>query len=117
MSTTLTSVTSRISRVAVIDDESLSRETTAMLAVQANLTPIEVGIFFKSIGDLVTVVHKSADAAIIDHRLQPGNLEIFFGAEAAAALYKSGTPAILTTQYLDQDFDATIREFREWLPV
>ena len=93
----------KIKSVAVVDDELLSRETTEMLVAQAGLTPIAMGKFFGSVEELVSTISAKADAAIIDHRLQPGNLGHFFGAEAVAALFRAGRPAILTTQWLDQD--------------
>lgn len=104
-------------RVAVIDDERLSRDSTMLMVSQAKLTPVALDPTFSRVDDLVDAVMNSADGAIIDHRLQLGALIPFFGAEVVAALVRRGKPAILTTQYFDQDFDVSIRQFRDAIPV
>ena len=110
-----------IRRVAVVDDEELSRDATAVVLEDAGYTPVVIDLAggqYRTVAALVQAVTELADAAVVDHRLQHGAAVPYFGAEAVAALcYTARRPAVLTTQYLDQDFDVSIREHRAHIPV
>src|SRR5258706_13066863 len=104
-------------RVAVIDDDPVQVEANATMVEQAHLRPIAIQGRFDNPTELVRVVRQSADAALCDHRLKPRGFANFYGAEAVARLYLERVPAVLVTQYSDQDFDVTIRRWRSAIPV
>jgi hypothetical protein len=104
-------------RVAIVDDDSHALKVTAVVVKQARFVPVPLNRSFDSVEDLVRTVQSEADAAIVDHRLTFSQLNPFTGAEVVAALYKKSWPAVLTTQYYDQEADVSIREFRAAVPV
>ena len=67
--------------------------------------------------EMVEDIVARSDAAVCDHRLRYGGFGDFSGADLAARLIIRKHPAILVTQYLDQEADVAIRKFRPHLPV
>jgi hypothetical protein len=68
------------------------------------------------VDELVDEITAKAQAAVCDNYLQPGGYA-FYGAEAVARLYDRRFPAILVTQFLEQDRDTSIRERRQKIPI
>ena len=105
-----------IKRVAIIDDV-----PDAALAIIHALEDIDVHAYLvescESIDDLVTGIVNNSDAAIFDHRLSYGGFANVTGAELASMAVCRGHPAILVTQYMDQEADVSIRKHRQHLPV
>jgi CheY-like chemotaxis protein len=66
--------------------------------------------------DLAKEIESQADVALCDHRLRPGGLADFDGAELAATLFERSIPAVLITQYY-MDSDVSIRRWRRKVPV
>ena len=59
---------------------------------------------------------RGAEAAVCDHRLRPQGFAKFDGAELVAFLISKSLPAILISQFVDQDYDVSIRHWRAKLP-
>jgi len=62
------------------------------------------------------LVKQRPAAVVCDHRLRDGGFD-YDGAALVAGLNRSGIPAVLVTQYLDQDMHTSIRRFRRHIPV
>lgn len=105
-----------INRVLVIDDKPDYRDALVECIADANLEAITQDKPIKTIRSLMVSLKKQADAAILDHRLKPGNYASFNGAEAVAYLNKHRVPAILVTSWTGDDID-NIRPFRRAIPV
>ncbi|NMT35299.1 hypothetical protein HGQ62_11695 [Stenotrophomonas maltophilia] len=104
-----------IKRVAVVDDV-----PDAALAIIHALEDAEIHGFLvdqcESSSALVDLIVSTSDAAIFDHRLSYGGFADVTGAELAAMTIDRGHPAILVTQYMDQEADVSIRKYRRILP-
>lgn len=105
-----------IKTVAVVDDSDDTAKTLIHALQDGNFEPYRQEAF-DSIGALVDAILKNSDAAVCDHRLRYGGFQDISGADLAAQLVRKEHPAILVTQYLDQDADIAIRSFRPHLPV
>ncbi len=114
MSTTVLS--SKIERIAVIDDSAEARKSMAESIEDANLQPIIQQDPLNSIEEIINILKSEADAAVFDHRLKPGNYAAFQGSEAVYALYEIHFPALLITAYSQEDID-NIRPHRRKIPV
>lgn len=105
-----------INNVAVIDDV-----PDAALAIIHALEDVDIKAFLveqcDSAEELVQNIIDTSDAAIFDHRLSYGGFANVTGAELAAMVIRKGHPAILVTQYMDQEADVSIRKHREDLPI
>jgi hypothetical protein len=64
----------------------------------------------------VSKIKANAQAAICDHRLSPQGFANFDGAELAARLIGDKIPAILISQFVNQDYDVSIRRWRAKVP-
>jgi hypothetical protein len=104
-------------RVAIVDDDSNALKVTAVVVQQAKFIPVPLNRSFESVAELVRTLLAEADAAIVDHRLTFSQLNPFTGAEVVADLFNKSWPAVLTTQYYDQEADVSIREYRASVPV
>lgn len=110
--------------VAIIDDDPKAAQVTRMTVEDANLESFiierdpRIHVVEKRQGiDMVADnIIKNADAAVCDHRLRPGGFAPFVGAELVAALIGRRFPAILISQFVDQDYDVSIRHWRAMLP-
>jgi hypothetical protein len=103
--------------VAIIDDERSQADVIQELVVDAGMKPIQLHQKFANVAELVKTVRGAAAAAICDHRLSPGGLAQFSGAEAVASLHSNKIPAVLLTQFEDVDGDVSIRRWRDRVPV
>ncbi len=111
----LSVINKSIQRVMVIDDQPDARDTMALKIEDADLEPIFPKHHFKSIDECLETV-RTADAAIFDHHLSPGNLANFDGAEVVAQLYQQRFPSLLVTKFAESDVD-NIRPLRKNIPV
>jgi len=110
--------------VAIIDDDSKAAQVTRMTVEDADLETFILGRdpriheVAKDAGIRIIsqTILDSADAVVCDHRLRPGGFAPFDGAELVAALIGKGVPAILISQFVDQDYDVSIRHWRVMLP-
>ena len=105
------------SRVAIVDDDPQNRETLAEAVTDADLEPFLVENPLRSLDELVRIVEREAQAAVLDHRLSPGNLADFTGAEGVAKLYERQIPALLVTGYSLQAELRSIVKYRSRIPV
>jgi hypothetical protein len=105
-----------IERVSIVDDDGAARQGYEYSIEDLELIPIqEVG----PLGQLETFLARTAgasDAAICDHHLRKRNYAQFNGAEAVAAWYRHGFPALLCTRYETAEIEE-IRRYRRWIPV
>ena len=108
-------VSASIKRVAVIDDKKEARDSLAEYIVDARLQPIVHENHFENLDAFLVRVRDTADAAVCDHHLSPGNYAKFKGAEAVAKLYRAHIPALLVTAYLNSNLE--IRPCRREIPL
>ena len=109
-----------IQRVAVIDDDMDQAEATSLEVEEAGFEPIVIRADppFQRLEELAAVLtQKQVHGAVCDHRLRPRGFSQFNGAPFAAMLYDSRIPSVLVTQYVDMDFDVSIRVCRRKIPV
>ncbi|HEY5758537.1 MAG TPA: hypothetical protein VIU34_22075, partial [Steroidobacter sp.] len=99
--------------VAIIDDDANQALVTSEIVSHAGFNPIVLEGPFKKVDKLVTAVRARAQAAVCDHRLRYGGFADFTGAEVTAKLISVGFPAILVTQFAEQDYDVSIRRWRD----
>lgn len=105
-----------VTRIAVVDDNPDERALKSRQLKRIGLDPRPIDGPYDKTEDLVDEILKVSQAAICDNRLQTGGYG-FYGAEAVASLYDRAFPAVLITQYYDQDSDFSIRERRRKIPV
>jgi CheY-like chemotaxis protein len=103
--------------VAIIDDDADQALVTSEIVSHAGFNPIIFSGPFKKVDKLVSAVTARAQAAVCDHRLRYGGFADFTGAEATAKLVSAGLPAILVTQFAEQDYDVSIRRWRDKVPI
>ena len=108
-------VSASITKVAVIDDKKEARKSLAEYVIDARLQPIIHDLPFESLDVFLARVRDTADAAVCDHHLSPGNYAKFKGAEAVATLYRAHIPALLVTAY--QNSGPEIRPCRREIPL
>jgi len=106
---------SSIHTILVIDDNASVRETLSFPIEAAERTPI---LRTEPLGSLEAFLAapRTADAAISDYHLSPGNFASFDGAQLVSSWYKQRFPAILCTQF-DKANVARFRVLRRWIPV
>ena len=104
-------------RVALVDDDPTAAATMRVLLEDAGYEPIGVEPPLVSIHDAITQIKGMAGAAICDHRLSPRGLASFNGAELVAQLYEGSFPAVLISQYLENDQNVSIRKYRSKIPI
>ena len=110
----------KINTVAFVDNDGANGLEMMLPHWEAGIAGFEtisVPRNLQSIPTIVDFIQKHAQAAICSHRLGTYKQPQFYGAELAAALYDSGIPTVLVTQYLDIDQHTSIRRWREKLPV
>lgn len=112
----LTIAARNINTVAIFDDKHQGRESMMEMVHDANLNPISQDGKLGKLDEFISALIGSADAAIFDQHLKPGNYADFNGAEAVSMLYSRGFPALLVTALADMDFNL-IRPFRKNIPV
>lgn len=110
--------------VAIIDDDPNAAQVTKMTVEDANLEPLiierdpSIQRVAKETGmkRIARKILQIAEAAVCDHRLRPGGFAPFDGAELVAFLISNSLPAVLISQFVDQDYDVSIRHWRAKLP-
>ena len=107
---------SKIKVVAVIDDGDDTAQTMINVLEDGDFTAYRQNPT-ATVEEMVEDIVARSDAAVCDHRLRYGGFGDFSGADLAARLIIRKHPAILVTQYLDQEADVAIRNFRPHLPV
>ena len=104
-----------ISRMQIIDDDALSRETWGDLVVDLELDYLEETGPIQNLTDFSKKVSENADAVLCDHHLKVGPYSSFNGAEVVNFLFQSGLPSILCTRFEERIEE--IRRFRKFIPV
>lgn len=105
-------------KIIIVDDDFDSRESLAIIAEDAGFdADVITGRYGNDKERLIDdILSMGAEGVISDHRLAPGHLASFFGADLLAALYDREIPTILITQFYDEDADSSIRLYRDKLP-
>lgn len=106
---------SPIKRILVVDDNASVRETYAFPIEAAER---EAVIRNEALGNLESFLASpmTADAAVSDYQLSPGNYANFDGATLVSRWYRRRFPAILCTQF-DKANVARFRVLRRWMPI
>lgn len=105
-----------IARVSIVDDDPEARQGYEYPIEDLDLTPVpELGPL-SNLEEFVAQTAARTDAAICDHHLRKRNYAPFNGAEAVAAWYKRGFPALLCTRYETAEIEE-IRRYMRWIPV
>ena len=102
------------SQIAIYDDQDDSRETTAEYVYDAGFTPIPIDSPIYDLEECIKHLYKF-DAALVDHRLSPGNFGEYEGAQVVSELYKKKKPALLITAWAEGDPEA-IQPYKRHLP-
>jgi hypothetical protein len=110
--------------IAIVDDDPKAAQVTKMTVEDADLDALLVDrdpslqeiTKEEGIERVAARIVGCAEAAVCDHRLRPGGFAPFDGAELVAHLIGMDFPAILISQFVDQDYDVSIRHWRAMLP-
>jgi hypothetical protein len=110
--------------VAIIDDDPNAAAVTQMAVEDAGLQTwlvqrdprIQKLTKERSMKLIAQNILQKAEAAVCDHRLRPQGFAKFDGAELVAFLISKSLPAVLISQFVDQDYDVSIRHWRAKLP-
>jgi hypothetical protein len=102
--------------VAIIDDNEQTAEAVCYTVEDAGFTPWIFPGKGGTVESAVTIIKNHAQAAICDHRLSPLGFANYDGAELAARLISEKIPAILISQFVNQDYDVSIRRWRAQVP-
>jgi hypothetical protein len=102
--------------VAIVDDNAQAAEAVRYAVEDAGFTPWMFTGKSRSVGWAVKKIKENAQAAICDHRLSTLGLANFDGAELAARLISGKIPAVLISQFVNQDYDVSIRRWRAKVP-
>lgn len=92
----------QISRVAIYDDRPDDREALAETLVDAGYEPVPLHQAYDSVEQCSNELARY-DAAIVDHRLSPGNFGAYKGAEVVKQLYLTKRPALLVSGWSQGD--------------
>ena len=106
-------------KIAIVDDDADEAETAELELSEAGFESVVISgdrHFYQPEQLAQEIIESRAEAAICDHRLRPGGLANFDGAELAAVLFERKLPAVLITQYY-MDSDVSIRRWRRKVPV
>ncbi len=103
--------------IAIIDDDSDSRDTFAGSAQLAGFKPCIFEGRYRSEDALLADARKNkVKFALCDHILSDAHYARFTGAKAVARFYDSGIPAVLVTHFLQSEVESSIRPFRRKIP-
>lgn len=107
-----------VTRAFLVDDDARDRAQMRLHLEDAGIEVVEPEVtHYGEIDELVAdVLRAHVDITICDHRLQPGRLASFFGAQAVASLIGKEQVALLMTSY-SGDVDTTIRLHRRGIPA
>lgn len=111
--------TSKIQRLAVVDDDPETTESTMWQVADAGFEPIAFPESrVRDPEHLTRWITEVAQGAVCDHRLMARGFANFYGARVVSDLVKQRRyPGILVTQFVDMDQDVSIRRWRRDIPV
>ncbi|MBZ9752486.1 hypothetical protein K7W42_16685 [Deinococcus sp. HMF7604] len=103
--------------IYIIDDNRELAEDLRDRIVDMDFNPrLIIDGHYKFVPNLLDEIEKGDCGVLCDHRLQHGRLAEFYGSQLVAALYDLKLPALLLTQFSEQDVDTTIRKYRRKIP-
>ncbi len=102
--------------VAIIDDDTEAAKTVSYAVEDAGFAAWIFADKGQTVASAVDKIRDHAEAAVCDHRLSPLGLANFDGAELAAQLILNKIPAVVISQFVSQDYDVSIRRWRETVP-
>lgn len=102
--------------IAIVDDNAQAAEAVRYAVEDAGFTPWIFPGKGGTVENAVIRIKENAQAAICDHRLSTLGFANFDGAELAARLIGDNIPAILISQFVNQDYDVSIRRWRAKVP-
>ena len=104
-------------RIAIIDDDDEAIDIVKLELSDAGYDPFSVDQPILDIDSLVESLFRSVSGVVCDHRLSFGSNTAVSGAEIVARFYDKKIPAILVTQFVDIDYDTSIRKWRNKIPI
>jgi hypothetical protein len=102
--------------VAIVDDNAQAAEAVRYAVEDAGFTPWIFPGKGGTVASAVSTIKEHAHAAICDHRLRTLGFANYDGAELAAGLISAKIPAVLISQFVNQDYDVSIRRWRANVP-
>jgi CheY-like chemotaxis protein len=104
-----------IAKVAVVDDQSLVRDSLAHLLIDMQLTPVLQSGPLVALEETARHLSTTSHAVLCDLKLQMANYANFDGSQLVARLYELKIPAVLCTRYEISSMDL-IRGRRASIP-
>jgi hypothetical protein len=105
-----------IRAVTIVDDDAEARGGYALPLEDLQIEPVPQDGPLPPFGEFWFAVLGRSDAVLCDHHLKKGNYADFNGAEAVAAWYDAGFPAVLCTKWENAQIDE-IRPYRARIPA
>ena len=105
-----------IQRMAIVDDEEDSRESSTYPIEELSLTAVQEAGPLPELPAYIQELRGRADGVLCDHHLRITNYADFNGAELAALCYQGQFPAILCTKWDAASVDE-MRRWRRFLPA
>lgn len=102
--------------IAIVDDDPQAAEAVRYAVEDAGFTPWIFPGKGKTVSWAAKEIRLHAEGAICDHRLSRLGFASFSGAELAARLIGEKTPTVLISQFVSQDYDVSIRQWRAKVP-
>ncbi len=103
-------------KLVIVDDDENAAKAICFTIEDAGYTPWIFQERGLTLCEIVQRILENAVAAVCDHRLRPLGFASFDGAELAAELMKHKFPVVLISQFVSQDYDVSIRQWRAALP-
>ncbi len=105
-----------IRAVSIVDDDPEARGAYALPLEDLEIEPIPQEGPLPPFEEFWLAIRGRSDAVLCDHHLKKGNYADFNGAEAVAAWYDMGFPAVLCTKWENAQIDE-IRPYRARIPA
>ena len=102
--------------VAIVDDDPENVEALKFCLETAGSKIIAFTDNFQNMNSLLEEIMRRANGVLCDNRLNYRTTANFTGAEAVANWFDLKFPAILVSEFTDQDINTTIRSFRRKIP-
>lgn len=106
-----------LERIAVVNDDPDEAESLGICIEAYGSSSVLFTDGFANVDSFVNMIQKKAAGVLCDHRLSVRTDAEFSGAEAVAKCFDLKIPAILVSEYIDEDIYTTIRLFRRKVPV
>ncbi len=103
--------------IAVVNDDPDEAQSLGISIKTYGSSSVLFTSGFDNVDSFVNMIREKASGVLCDHRLSVRTDAKFSGAEAVAKCFGLKIPAILVSEYLNEDIYTTIRLFRRKVPV